>query len=842
MVLLFCHDVHVGKNGFLTLVCIREGAEGGNVILRVMGLPLFVFHSNVKNTAKIRGIVRVDEADRQVVERCRGTPDMSVIRVYTYVMRDNFSRDRAVDALHSQGARVWCDRDPVINGLLSLNGAVHAGAWFELDNEHVENGSSEAFAKPETFKGRPDLRGIPESLTIHSFDVETTGLDGTHPDAKVLMIGAAEGRRGMKDADREIVWVARAKRDDAPAWFRERFPNVDVRWFEDEEGCSAEEKLLADWRAQIHKCHVLTGFNSEAFDIPYLWHRTPEGQKQFGSLPVQSGCRTLNTSSKQQGTMEVQKVDTPGLLHVDIRRMAQNSLKLPTYSLNSVSAHVLGEDETKEDVKHTEIVPFFNSDDPEKFWKLVAYQVIDARLPWRLIHAMNAYDYVLGFTRMTPIPPSYVLGRGQMVNVFAKMRAYVSEHRPGMLLSAPYVPWGQQPTQDFTYKGGCVLRPRMGVYPKGTHVDIHDFMSLYPSILSGNNLSFETVLEGEDAVKVALAAGHEVAVYHIGEGDMAFFLQDVPGVLPDVIEELLGQRRAAKADLKRAKDPLDKKYYDVKQLALKVFANSIYGFTGATIAPIFEPLIARSITSVGRNMIECTRDRMEDGEGGVIVYGDTDSVMLHGPQHPTWEEHEAYAAWVALRYTAMHTRPHVLEDEGITDGAVFTACQKTYCYFNRKTGDVTRKGLETDKREYPPAVKTLAKRMWNAALERPGPEVEGVVRACLAEFDGGLRSFPIEDWAVSVKYNRTEKTKPAHVQLAERAAVDTPDVAPHLGERFQYVVCVPPKGSPTDLPLADRMQLLAVAKDKGLIPDIGYYWESKFKRPIQRLLRAVGVK
>ena len=63
--------------------------------------------------------------------------------------------------------------------------------------------------------------------------------------------------------------------------------------------------------------------------------------------------------------------------------VAMQQLKLPTYSLNSVSRKVLKEE--KEDVN--QIVPFFNSDDPEKFWKLVAYQVLDARLPYRLLQA-----------------------------------------------------------------------------------------------------------------------------------------------------------------------------------------------------------------------------------------------------------------------------------------------------------------------------------------------------------------------------------------------------------------------------------------------------------------------
>ena len=53
------------------------------------------------------------------------------------------------------------------------------------------------------------------------------------------------------------------------------------------------------------------------------------------------------------------------------------------------------------------------------------------------------------------------------------------------------------------------------------------------------------------------------------------------GILPEILEHLLSARKKAKAELKNETDPLKQKVLDGRQYALKVSANSVYGFTGA---------------------------------------------------------------------------------------------------------------------------------------------------------------------------------------------------------------------------------------------------------------------
>ncbi|RUS68436.1 hypothetical protein EGW08_023802, partial [Elysia chlorotica] len=107
------------------------------------------------------------------------------------------------------------------------------------------------------------------------------------------------------------------------------------------------------------------------------------------------------------------------------------------------------------------------------------------------------------------------------------------------------------------------------------------------------------------------------------------------GLLPAILEQLLAARKKAKSDLKNETDPFKRKVLDGRQLALKLSANSVYGFTGAQVGKLPCLEISQSVTAFGRMMIEMTRQYVEETytkENGYehdakVIYGDTDSVM-----------------------------------------------------------------------------------------------------------------------------------------------------------------------------------------------------------------------
>merc|ERR1719362_2493718 len=103
------------------------------------------------------------------------------------------------------------------------------------------------------------------------------------------------------------------------------------------------------------------------------------------------------------------------------------------------------------------------------------------------------------------------------------------------------------------------------------------------------------------------------------------------GLLPMILEELLAARKKAKKEMAEATDPLTQMVLNGRQLALKISANSVYGFTGATVGMLPCIEISSSVTAFGRTMIDHTKNLVEKtyniqngkAHDAQVIYGDT---------------------------------------------------------------------------------------------------------------------------------------------------------------------------------------------------------------------------
>jgi DNA polymerase delta subunit 1 len=142
------------------------------------------------------------------------------------------------------------------------------------------------------------------------------------------------------------------------------------------------------------------------------------------------------------------------------------------------------------------------------------------------------------------------------------------------------------------------------------------------------------------------------------------------GLLPIILEELIAARKRAKKDLKNETDPFRKAVLDGRQLALKISANSVYGFTGATVGKLPCIQISSSVTAFGRAMIDQTQQLVEAkftkangyDHDAVVIYGDTDSVMVKFGSHDLARVME-YGREAASFVTTHFTSPISLEFE-----------------------------------------------------------------------------------------------------------------------------------------------------------------------------------
>ena len=180
------------------------------------------------------------------------------------------------------------------------------------------------------------------------------------------------------------------------------------------------------------------------------------------------------------------------------------------------------------------------------------------------------------------------------------------------------------------YSGGLVLEPKKGFYDK--FILLLDFNSLYPSIIQEFNICFTTV--GKQAITKAEPKEEpseeggeevldEVASLVLPSSSVS------PGVLPSVLKKIIQSRHEVKKLMQGNNVPPElMAQYDIRQRALKLTANSMYGCLGFTHSRFYARPLASLITSKGRDILGSTRDYVTN-MGLEVIYGDTDSVMVN---------------------------------------------------------------------------------------------------------------------------------------------------------------------------------------------------------------------
>jgi DNA polymerase delta subunit 1 len=456
-------------------------------------------------------------------------------------------------------------------------------------------------------------------LRILSFDIECAGRKGIFPEPNVdpvIQIANVVTRYGEdKPFVRNVFCMDTCSQIVA----------TEVLEFDD------ESKMLMKWRDFLEEVDpdVIIGYNIANFDFPYLLDRARHLKASrfpyFSRLKnKESRAESSNFSSKQLGARDTKTTNTNGRLQLDLLQLVQRDYQLRSYTLNAVCAHFLKEQ--KEDVHHSMITELYNGDSNSRR-RLAVYCLKDAYLPQRLLDKLMALVNYTEMARVTGIPFNFLLARGQQVRFMSQLFRRALEQ--GLVIPDLSNPGGNDGEQ---YEGATVIEPKRGYYD--VPVATLDFASLYPSIIQAHNLCYTTLLNKQSVEKLKLKKDEDYIV--TPNGDLFCTSKVRKGLLTQILEDLLRARKQAKRELAVETDPFKKAVLNGRQLALKVTANSVYGLTGATNGKLPCLAIASSTTSYGRQMIEKTKDEVEQKytiangytHDAEVVYGDTDSVMV----------------------------------------------------------------------------------------------------------------------------------------------------------------------------------------------------------------------
>ncbi|KAL4590455.1 hypothetical protein LXL04_003385 [Taraxacum kok-saghyz] len=659
---------------------------------------------------------------------------------------------------------------------------------------------------------------------ILSFDIECAGRKGLFPEPTHDPVIQIANLVTLQGEEQPFVKNVMTLKSCSP------IVGVDVMSFD------TEREVLLAWRDFVREIDpdIIIGYNICKFDLPYLIQRAET--LKITEFPLlgrirNSRVRVKDTtfSSRQYGTRESKEVTLEGRVQFDLLQAMQRDYKLSSYSLNSVSAHFLNEQ--KEDVHHS-IISDLQNGNPETRRRLAVYCLKDAYLPQRLLDKlMYIYNYV-EMARVTGVPISFLLSRGQSIKVLSQLLRKAKQKS----LVLPNVK--QAGSEQGTYEGATVLEARAGFYEKP--IATLDFASLYPSIMMAYNLCYCTLVTSEDVRKLNLPPE---SVNKTPSGEI-FVKSDLQkGILPEILEELLAARRRAKADLKEAKDPLVKAVLDGRQLALKISANSVYGFTGATIGQLPCLEISSSVTSYGRQMIEHTKRLVEDKfttlggyeHNAEVIYGDTDSVMVQFGV-PTVDEAMNLGREAADYISATFIKPIKLEFEKVYFPYLLIS-KKRYAglYWTNpdKFDKMDTKGIETVRRDNCLLVKNLVTECLHKILiDRDIPGAVQFVKDTISDLLMNRMDLSLLVITKGLtKTGENYEVKAAHVELAERMRKRDAATAPNVGDRVPYVIIKGAKSAKAWERSEDPIYVL----ENNIPIDHQYYLENQISKPLLRI-------
>ncbi len=344
---------------------------------------------------------------------------------------------------------------------------------------------------------------------------------------------------------------------------------------------------------------MLVGYFSDGFDLPYIVDRAKINKVKLDIGLDYSNLEILGKTQKE--------AKITGIAHIDIfkfiRKVIARSLKTDTYTLDAVGKELVGETKHKVDIEKFFKVWDQGGEELEEYCK---YNLQDCVLTYKLTEKI--LPNLIEFVRIIRLPP-YDINRMTFSTFVEWYLMNQASARNEILLNRPRKSEEMQRMSD-RIKGAFVYEPKPGFYQ---NITVFDYRSLYPSIIASHNISRGTLNCKccKDTPKMQTERG------------TFWYCAKRKGLFSTVISELILRRAELKKQLKTSKDPL----LAARSEALKVLANSFYGYMGFAPARYYCIECAESTTAWARHYIHKAIETAQQ-EGFTVLYSDTDSVFL----------------------------------------------------------------------------------------------------------------------------------------------------------------------------------------------------------------------
>ena len=399
--------------------------------------------------------------------------------------------------------------------------------------------------------------------------------------------------------------------------------------------CESEIHLLKEFLVFWEKHHpdIVTGWNTEFFDIPYICNRIKKlfGEDELKRLSPWGGVqdREVYNRGRHHQVYNIQGI--AALDYYDLYRKF-TYVTQESYRLDHIAFVELGE---RKDGNPFETFREWYEKDYQSF---IEYNITDVELVDKLEDKLKLIELCLTMAYDAKVNYTDVLGTVRYWDIL------IYNYLKGKNIVIPMKNPHQKKAEKF--EGAYVKDPLVGMHKWVMSFDLN---SLYPHLIMQYNISPETLLPQSES-KVSVDKILEGKVKNTSNCCMtpngAFFRKDKRGFLPELMETIYEDRTKYKKLMLDAEqsyeDTKDKKLlktisrYNNIQMAKKISLNSAYGAIGNNWFRYFDLQNAEAITTSGQLSIRWIEKSlnaylnkiMETDKEDYVIASDTDSVYI----------------------------------------------------------------------------------------------------------------------------------------------------------------------------------------------------------------------
>ncbi len=430
----------------------------------------------------------------------------------------------------------------------------------------------------------------------------------------------------------------------------------DVRYIKCEDEKDLIIKFIRMWDA--HCPDLITGWNIEFFDIPYIINRAKRLFLEEEILSL-SPWKKISDREKTLGNKKIQFFNIYGVAIMDlieIYKKYSTSGNQESYSLNHIASVEIGE--KKLDYSEFEnLYTLYKRD----FQKFIEYNINDVTLVLKIndktqlleLAMAMAYDNKVNFSDVC----SQVTMWDAIINNALRLRGII-------------IPPKKDTPKGGQFVGAYVKEPVPGAY---NYVVSLDLDGLYPHLIMMYNIGPETLLDPDglslefsswfarQRINVDTLLNKEIDPEPLHKENVALtpngqvFSRQKQGFLAELMETMYEDRKKYKQLMLKAKKDLEiekdsTKIEEIKariskysnlQSAKKITLNSAYGALGNEYFRFFDLRIAEAVTSSGQLAIRWIQKEMNEylnkacktsENFDFVIASDTDSIYLNlGP-------------------------------------------------------------------------------------------------------------------------------------------------------------------------------------------------------------------